>query len=481
MATNALNVWSLLKRASLSVACLAFSMGAMAKESEPATVDGLKYVITGEKSVSVVGYDAQKMAEKYELDSVEIQGSFYRVTSVGDGAFKDCGKLSVIKCPYVTSIGKSAFRNCSNLYSALFGVVTNISDYALAECGKLRSFVMLQTDPKAINLDHMETIFSGSNPDFSFAVPLSGTLLYEDLFADLGINLTVDMMDLGDIFDSKLYIIDEICERADLYHYYDLPIYLEPQGDYYMEVGGVIRYNDGKFTMGNQPVQSDSTKRFWFSFGSMSFLYYPEYEANVSISGEGDIIMTPQRCAVDDTMTITASKGTYIEEISVIFGCYSSGDNAAFDFSQCFPLGEYFSFQQILEMGADFALNYKTKGYYPHIYLVDGGEDVLSIVPGAIIGSVEDCAGKHWCPVRMRDDDFTFVCADVPVTTVREGKEYSFVMPSPITYVKVKLTSQKFNSTATYVVVTDKEGKQHTFETSSDVKVEWKSGSVLNE
>ena len=69
--------------------------------------------------------------EKVTYESVE-----YSVTSIGEGAFRNCyGLTSVTIGSGVTSIGESAFRNCSGLTSVTIpNSVTSIGERAFYNC-----------------------------------------------------------------------------------------------------------------------------------------------------------------------------------------------------------------------------------------------------------------------------------------------------------------------------------------------------------
>lgn len=63
------------------------------------------------------------------------------VTSIGSGAFQDCGCLTVVVIPdEVTSIGASAFAGCGSLTSVTIPTgITSIEDYTFFGCGRLAS------------------------------------------------------------------------------------------------------------------------------------------------------------------------------------------------------------------------------------------------------------------------------------------------------------------------------------------------------
>lgn len=135
MTTQNLNVWSLLKKSFLAAACVAFSAETMASDF---VHDGILYDITGEKSVSVTGYE-EGMPSILILDSVQYDGSWYKVTSIGENAFRKCGGLTSISAPNVTETGPWSFYECSSLKSVNLPNVTSIDEYAFSDCWSLSS------------------------------------------------------------------------------------------------------------------------------------------------------------------------------------------------------------------------------------------------------------------------------------------------------------------------------------------------------
>ena len=61
------------------------------------------------------------------------------VTSIPDGAFKDCTNLTNVELGGVTEIGSNAFRGCSSLTSIDLGSVTSIGGLVFYECTSLTS------------------------------------------------------------------------------------------------------------------------------------------------------------------------------------------------------------------------------------------------------------------------------------------------------------------------------------------------------
>ena len=97
----------------------------------PAVIDG--------KSVTSIGNGAFRNCPG--LESITIP---YTVTSIGDGAFRNCSGLESITIPDgVTFIGDDAFRNCSGLTSInIPDRVTSIGDFAFMDCSGLTSITI---------------------------------------------------------------------------------------------------------------------------------------------------------------------------------------------------------------------------------------------------------------------------------------------------------------------------------------------------
>lgn len=81
-----------------------------------------------------------------EIDSsVTIDGKTYRVTAIGDDAFKGCYGVRSITIPNsVTTIGKYAFDGCSGLTSiAIPSSVTKIGYWAFSNCTRLKKVIVM--------------------------------------------------------------------------------------------------------------------------------------------------------------------------------------------------------------------------------------------------------------------------------------------------------------------------------------------------
>ena len=107
-------------------------------------VDGIYYDITDGAALEVeVTYrsSASYSGEVVIPGSVFYNGSTYRVTGIGQGAFQYCSSLTSVTIPDgVTSIESSAFSGCSSLTSVnIPDGVTSIGEQAFYDCSSLTS------------------------------------------------------------------------------------------------------------------------------------------------------------------------------------------------------------------------------------------------------------------------------------------------------------------------------------------------------
>ena len=73
-------------------------------------LSGYIYKVTGSSTVSVTGITNKKKTTVTVKDTVKIGGKKYKITAIGNSAFKNCKKLKKVTIgKYVTTIGKNAF------------------------------------------------------------------------------------------------------------------------------------------------------------------------------------------------------------------------------------------------------------------------------------------------------------------------------------------------------------------------------------
>ena len=106
-------------------------------------IDGINYELNGEsKQATVIAKSSGKYSgEIVFLESVEYEGTTYRVTSIGNSAFSGCYDLTSVSIGNnVTSIGDYAFASCNALSSVTIGnSVTSIGEGAFSSCSGLSS------------------------------------------------------------------------------------------------------------------------------------------------------------------------------------------------------------------------------------------------------------------------------------------------------------------------------------------------------
>ena len=106
-------------------------------------IDGIKYLLYCNRTAKVVqngGYKGNIIIPEI----VDFNERTYRVTSIGDRAFKDCNNLTSITIPEsVTSIGDRAFEDCNNLTSIIIpDNIMSIGDMTFSRCYALTEIVI---------------------------------------------------------------------------------------------------------------------------------------------------------------------------------------------------------------------------------------------------------------------------------------------------------------------------------------------------
>ncbi len=103
--------------------------------------DGVVYMTSSSGEAYIAGYNQAIKNSPRILDQVSINGTSYKVTSIGERAFADCKTLeSVTIQNTVNSIEKEAFYGCTGLTSVTIpDSVTSIEERAFKECKSLPS------------------------------------------------------------------------------------------------------------------------------------------------------------------------------------------------------------------------------------------------------------------------------------------------------------------------------------------------------
>lgn len=140
-------------------------------------VNGIYFNILSEtdRTCEVTKGDNYKKEYIYSMvipSSVSFSGKNYSVTSIGNGAFWDCARLTSITIPdSVTNIGDWAFKGCSSLTSITIPKsVTSIASFTFNNCSSLTS-VTIPNSVTSIGTD----AFSGCTSLTSVTIPNSVT------------------------------------------------------------------------------------------------------------------------------------------------------------------------------------------------------------------------------------------------------------------------------------------------------------------
>ena len=119
----------------------------------PSPTEGLKFSIV-DGTATVTGYTGSdtKVIIPAKITS---NGKTYKVTSIGERAFKDCKNTTSITIPNsITSIGKWAFERCENLTSITIpDSVTSIGSFAFLGCENIISIVVDENNTHYKSID----------------------------------------------------------------------------------------------------------------------------------------------------------------------------------------------------------------------------------------------------------------------------------------------------------------------------------------
>ena len=120
------------------------------------TVNGLRFELFKRTNTARVKNIAQGFKNQSTFDipeTVTSEGIIFRVSEIGEEAFKDCASLILVTIPNsVTSIGEKAFSTCKSLPSITIpNSVTSIGLQAFESCNALKS----------ITIPNSVTYFSG--------------------------------------------------------------------------------------------------------------------------------------------------------------------------------------------------------------------------------------------------------------------------------------------------------------------------------
>ena len=146
------------------------------------TVDEIYYNVTSftDMTCSVTSGDIGYAGDITIPANVTYNNRTLAVTSIDNGAFKDCSKLTGVTIPSsMTSIGSTAFYGCSGLTSITIpNSVTSISGYAFYGCSELTNMNI----PNSVT-SIGSSAFSYCNGLTSITIPNSVTSIGQSAFA----------------------------------------------------------------------------------------------------------------------------------------------------------------------------------------------------------------------------------------------------------------------------------------------------------
>ncbi|MBQ1746631.1 MAG: leucine-rich repeat protein, partial [Muribaculaceae bacterium] len=129
------------------VVWLTCALGASAADTYDFTASNLQYVITSSTTAKVVGHVIASPSGSYAIHSTATNsatGTTYLVTEIGEGAFKNCDKITSITInENVVTIGENAFSGCSGMTRVTIpNTVTTIDSFAFGYCSSLTEVVI---------------------------------------------------------------------------------------------------------------------------------------------------------------------------------------------------------------------------------------------------------------------------------------------------------------------------------------------------
>ena len=141
-------------------------------------IEYVDFTITAENR-HMIGYTDETTELNIPSTFQGEDGTWYRVTSIGDNAFGMCGNLTHVTIPdSVTTIGAFAFDYCGSLTSITIpDSVTTIGDYAFESCRNLTSINI----PNSVT-SIADGTFYGCNSLTSITIPDSVTSIGSSAF-----------------------------------------------------------------------------------------------------------------------------------------------------------------------------------------------------------------------------------------------------------------------------------------------------------
>ena len=177
-----------MKKSILSLLCiLAFALPFVAAtpcfaDTGETTIDQITYQYDTETGEATVNDADESISGNAVIPgTIEFGGQKYKVTSIGNGAFSGCSKLTEIAIPEgVTSIGDGAFNSCLGLTQITIPEgVTSIGDDAFYDCLSLTQIAIPESVTSIGN-----GAFDGCSSLTEVAIPEGVTSIGQGTFAD---------------------------------------------------------------------------------------------------------------------------------------------------------------------------------------------------------------------------------------------------------------------------------------------------------
>ena len=126
---------------------LTCALAASAADTYDFTYQNLQYVMTSSTTAKVVGHVVASPSGGYTIHGTATNsatGTEYRVTEIGEGAFRNCNNItSITIADNVLTIGENAFAGCSGMARVTIpNTVTTIGGYSFGSCTSLTEVVI---------------------------------------------------------------------------------------------------------------------------------------------------------------------------------------------------------------------------------------------------------------------------------------------------------------------------------------------------
>ena len=145
------------------------------------TVGNYRYKVTSisKAQVSVTGIVKKTAKSIVVKDTVKIKGQNFKITAIGNNAFKKCKAKTASIGKNVTSIGKTAFYSCKALTSVMIKAkyLKKIDKQAFANCGKLKKVTIKSMYLKSVG----KNAFTGVHKKVVFKVPKKKVTAYKKI------------------------------------------------------------------------------------------------------------------------------------------------------------------------------------------------------------------------------------------------------------------------------------------------------------